>query len=117
MSSLRNSQFINKPKKVNLKLIEIKKSPLASKKWRAMFSDGTKTDFGASGYLDYTMHKNKKRKLLYQKRHLKDLKTKDPKRAGYLSYYILWNKESLNASINDYKKRLYLWNKTGKWSI
>ena len=34
---------------------------------------------------------------------MKDTRTGDPTRAGYLSLYILWNKPSLKASITDYK--------------
>jgi len=74
-------------------------------KYQAIFSDGKTTKFGASGYSDYTMNHDIKRRDLYRARHQKDLETKDPRRAGFLSFYILWNKPSLEESIKDYKKR------------
>ena len=39
-------------------------------------------------------------------RHKKDLRTNDPKRAGYLSYFILWGEsKSLRENVKSYKKR------------
>ena len=64
---------------------------------------------------DYTKHHDHKRKSRYIARHRKDLKTKNPVRAGYLSMFILWNKKSLNASIKDYRRRLNNYNRTGKF--
>ena len=48
-------------------------------------------------------------------RHHKDLKTGDPTRAGYLSMFVLWNKPSLAISIRDYRRRLGIYNRTGKF--
>ena len=82
--------------------LQILKSDKSEKKFKAVFTkdDGkTKTvHFGASGYEDYTQHKNLERRRLYRQRHVKDLKG-DPMRAGYLSYYILWG-ESTNFQTN-----------------
>lgn len=74
-----------------------------------------KRKFGASGMSDFTIHKDKERRERYISRHKKDLRTKDPMKPGYLSMYILWNKPSLKASLEDYKKRLNVYNKTGKF--
>ena len=41
--------------------IIFKKSPNPKKKFRVVFEDGTHTDFGASGYSDYTLHKDPER--------------------------------------------------------
>lgn len=90
------------------KLVSIKESPKADKKYVATFSDGEKvkhTHFGAAGMEDYTIHKDDERRERYRNRHRKDLMTNDPTRAGFLSWYILWNKKSLRESIADYKKR------------
>jgi hypothetical protein len=58
---------------------------------------------------DYTQHHNKARRLLYLKRHAKDLSTGDPTRAGFLSYYILWGPSaSLAANVRSYKARFGL---------
>jgi hypothetical protein len=101
-----------------IKLISIKKSTKSGKKFTATFEVSGKRrtiHFGADGYKDFTMHKDSKRRARYIKRHLKDLKTNDPTRAGYLSMYVLWNKKSLKASISDYRKRISIFNKTGKF--
>ena len=68
-----------------------------------------KTSFGAKGYDDYTIKKDKEQRDRYRKRHEKDLKTGDPMRAGYLSFHLLWgNSTSLKQNIKDYKKRFKL---------
>jgi len=57
--------------------------------------------FGASGYEDYTSHKDKDRRLLYVKRHMKrENWTKsgiDTK--GFWSYWLLWNEPSIEKAI------------------
>ena len=70
--------------------MQIVKSPKPGKKWRAVFNDGTHTDFGAAGMDDYTLTGDVAQRQRYRSRHRKDLETHDPKRPGYLSYYILW---------------------------
>lgn len=78
-------------------------------KWVAEFDDGTKTRFGASGMDDYTLTGDKDARLRYQIRHKKDLRTRDPKRAGYLSYYLLWgDSTSLAENLASYKRRFGL---------
>ena len=55
---------------------------------------------------DYTQHHDTERREAYRSRHEKDLKTGDPHRAGYLSYYILWgDSTSLAKNLADYKRR------------
>jgi hypothetical protein len=89
--------------------VEIKKSTNPKKKFVAIFYDKNKkkiktTHFGAVGYDDYTITKDVKQKELYRKRHAKDLKTNDFKRAGYLAYHVLWSKPTLKSSIAHYMK-------------
>lgn len=81
------------------------KSPLKDKKWRMIFDDGTHTDFGATGYTDYTLSKDPVRKELYLDRHRKNENWNDPKSAGALSRWILWNLPTIEASFKDYKRR------------
>lgn len=89
--------------------MKLERSPIAKKKWRAIFDDGTHTDFGDATMQDYTQHHNKTRRTLYRKRHAKDLATGDPTRAGFLSYYILWgDSTSLAANLRAYKNRFSL---------
>lgn len=94
------------------KLRRIEVSPIAGKKFRAIFydkdTDKTKhTDFGASGYDDYTRTHDKAQRDRYRERHKKDLETDDPTRAGFLSYYLLWSKPTLAEAVRKYKK---MWN-------
>ena len=89
-----------------------------SKKYEIIFEKNGKMytrKFGATGMSDYTIHKDKERRERYISRHKKDLRTNDPMKPGYLSMYILWNKPSVKASLADYKRRLNIYNKTGKF--
>lgn len=95
------------------KLLEIKKSSKAGKKWTAYFENTdtgrTKTThFGASGMEDFTQHKDPERAERYRQRHKKDLRTEDPTRAGYLSYFVLWSSPNMASNIRNYKKRFNL---------
>ena len=88
----------------------VKKSNKPNKKLMAIFTmdnGRTKTThFGASGMDDYTLTKNKEQRTRYRARHKKDLQTKDPMKAGYLSYYILWgDSTSRSENIKAYKRR------------
>lgn len=90
--------------------LTITPSDSKTKKYKAVFTydDGkTKTtQFGAKGYSDYLIHKDKERRKRYRDRHKKDLKTGDSTRAGYLSFYILWgDSTSLQTNIKSYKKK------------
>lgn len=103
-----------------MKLVSIMKSPRPGKKWRATFqhdghgSTGTlgftqfHTDFGATGYKDYTQSKDEGRAALYRARHKKDLLTNNPTRAGYLSYYVLWSGPSFEENVRHYKNKFHL---------
>lgn len=96
-----------------MKLLSIVKSPDPKKKFRATFEldNGTQkhTDFGSAGMDDYTLTKDKEQRERYRARHMKDLKTNDPSRAGYLSMHILWgDSTSIFENIKLYKKRFNL---------
>ena len=109
--------------KNKIKLLSLKPLKSGQKKYIAEFEvtskDGKKrkrsTKFGAKGMSDYTIHKDIERRNRYIKRHTKDLRTNDPTRAGFLSMYILWNKKSYKSSLTDYKRRLNIYNRTGKF--
>jgi hypothetical protein len=90
------------------KLVSVVKSPNPAKKWRATFKDGDRmkhTDFGQAGAPDFTLTGDEARRDAYRTRHKKDLDTGDYTRAGFLSYYLLWNKPTLAGSVRDYKSR------------
>jgi curved DNA-binding protein CbpA len=108
----------SKNKSKSIKLISIKRSTKKDKKLMATFEKGGRSKiihFGAAGMSDYTKHHDRTRRNRYIFRHLKDYKTGDPSRAGYLSMFVLWNKPSLQASISDYRRRLGIYNTTGKF--
>ncbi len=91
----------------------IKKSNKSGKKYMAVFTKDNgrskTTHFGAAGMPDYTLTGDKERRRLYRQRHSKDLRTNDPTRAGYLSYYILWGEStSIRKNIINYKNRFNL---------
>ena len=57
----------------------------------------------------YIDHGDKEKRKNYRARHKSDLDTKDFKRAGFLSYYLLWgDHKDLKKNIADYKKRFNL---------
>jgi hypothetical protein len=99
------------------RLVQIKEAPPNSKhKWVAHFADLPSTDgrtsspikttpFGARGFQDYTQHKDEERRRLYRERHHKDLSTRDPTRAGFLSYYLLWGDSTdIQENLRRYKR-------------
>lgn len=63
--------------------------------------------FGAKGMSDYTINKDPQRKRLYIKRH----KTRENwsksgiKTAGFWSRWLLWNKPTLNESIQNIENK------------
>jgi hypothetical protein len=91
-----------------MKLLSIKPSTRAGKKYVATFDDGTTTHFGASGMSDFTKNRDEERKQRYLDRHRPNENWNDPKSAGALSRWILWNKRTLRDSIADYKRRFRL---------
>jgi hypothetical protein len=89
--------------------MQLIKSPVQGKKWRAIFSDGTHTDFGATGYQDYLSHHDKLRRANYLSRHRSRENWNDPKSAGALSRWILWgDSTSLETNLRQFKKKFSL---------
>ena len=88
-----------------MKLLKVVKSKKEGKKWDAIFlKDNGKeksVSFGQKGADDFIKTNDVPQRRRYRNRHKKDLETNDPTRAGYLSFYLLWNKPTLE----DYKKR------------
>ena len=90
--------------------VTIKKSNLPEKKMVAIFYDINNNKiktvhFGASGYSDYTIHKDVERKKRYINRHKVNEDYTNPMTAGTLALYILWNKPTIKESIKDYKNK------------
>lgn len=92
--------------------VSLHKSQNKTKKYVIKFYDNNgkyikSTNFGATGYSDYTIHKDDDRKNRYIARHSNE-DWSDPTKAGTLSRFILWNKKTLNDSFKDYLKRFGL---------
>jgi hypothetical protein len=67
-----------------------------------------KVHFGAKGSSTYIDHQDEKKKDAYIARHRVNENFNNPMTAGSLARFILWNKTTLSASINDFKKRFNL---------
>jgi len=97
-----------------MKLLRIEASKAKNKRYVAIFDNNgksKKTNFGLKNPKKgtFTDTGNIESRSAYRARHKKDLKTKDPTRAGYLSYYLLWgNSKSLKVNLTNYKKRFNL---------
>jgi hypothetical protein len=71
--------------------------------------------FGAYDYNDYTIYYQidpklaKQKKSAYLKRHRKNEDWEDPRTAGALSRWILWNKPTIQESIESYIKRFNMY--------
>ena len=84
--------------------IILRKSKNKSNKYDATV-DGKTVSFGASGYSDFTIHKDEERKKNYDARHKPSENWNDLTTAGAWSKWILWNKPTLRESVRDMEKR------------
>lgn len=99
---------------MTIKKVKFSKSSNKKNKMMAEFYDENDkkvktTHFGALGYSDYTIHKNKERRYKYMIRHHKREDWEDPTSAGALSLYILWGPStSVKECINYFTKHFKL---------
>ena len=88
---------------------EVSKSTRQGKKYMAKVQSkdgGTKTvHFGATGYKDFTQHKDEDRKANYLKRHKANEDWTDTKTAGFWARHLLWNRASLQASARELRSK------------
>lgn len=91
-------------------MLVLKKSTNKNKKWMITFPDGKTVHFGATGYSDYTLHKDKARMSRYLVRHQsRENWTKSGiHTAGFWSRWLLWNRPSLRDSIKDVERKFNL---------
>lgn len=82
-------------------MYKLMKSPRPNKKFRVVLPGGRKVDFGAKGYSDYTIHKDKERMKRYIIRHQKreNWGKSGVATAGFWSRWVLWSEPSLRAAI------------------
>jgi hypothetical protein len=83
------------------------KSDKPNKKYYIITNDNKKVYFGASGYSDFTIHKDEARTQRYLNRHRNNENwTKSGiNTAGWWSRWILWHLPTFSASYQDIKKR------------
>lgn len=94
-----------------MELIEIGKSPRATKRLVATFKNGNriiKVHFGQQGSSTFLEHRDILKKENYIARHQVNEDWDNPIKAGTLARYILWNKPTLQSSIADFKARFGL---------
>ena len=94
-----------------MKLVGVEPSWRKDKKLVATFDDGTVTHFGARGYNDYVSYSEighnlaDERRRRYVVRHRGREDWSDPRRAGTLSRYVLWEKRTVPAAVRAFKRR------------
>jgi hypothetical protein len=71
------------------------------------YINGKEVSFGADGFEDFTTHGDEERKKNYLARHKprEDWTKRGIKTAGFWSRWLLWNKPSIEASIEDIEDR------------
>ena len=86
--------------------IVIKKSHNPKKKYDAIINENKTISFGANGYSDYTTNKDDKRKQNYIQRNSNEDWTKSNIASpAWMSRFLLWEKKSLPAAINNANKK------------
>ena len=74
--------------------------------------DGKQTiSYGASGYSDFTKHKDPQRKDLYLARHSKeDWSKSNIASPDWMSRYIIWGKTTLKGAVDNVNKTIKMLN-------
>lgn len=90
-------------------IIILKRSNRKNKKWMVKVDKRT-IHFGDSRYKDFTQHKDLNRRRLYILRHQKneDWTKTGIKTAGFWSYWLLWNKSTIEESKRDISRKFKL---------
>lgn len=89
-----------------MSIVYLAKSSRADKKYM-VYVDGKVTHFGATGYSDYTRHKDPERKQRYITRHqARENWTKSGiHTAGFWSRWLLWGEPTLQESIKAIERK------------
>ena len=98
--------------------VKIVRSPDRKKKFRAIFVDGRTVECGASGYSDYTKHKNPSRMRSYVLRHggrvpKRIIAERDPKKIQTMMLEVTssdkedWKRSGIDGA--GFWSRWYLW--------
>ncbi len=87
--------------------VEISKSNKEGKKLKAVIDNKKTIHFGASGYSDFTKHKDPERKERYLARHKKneDHSKSGINTSGFYARHVLWSEPTIEQSINKLNKK------------
>jgi len=84
----------------------IRPSTRKDKRYMAVFDDETTVHFGSKNGETYIDHHDEKKRKNYIKRHeLLNEDWSNPKKAGTLSRFLLWEKKSIGDAITSFKNR------------
>jgi len=86
----------------------IKPSTRQGKRYMAVFHDGTTIHFGQEGGSTFIDHKDEAKRKAYIARHRVREDWNNPKTAGSLSRYILWEKPTLSQAVSAFKSKFNL---------
>jgi hypothetical protein len=88
---------------------KLSRSEKPDKKFKVTIDNRT-IHFGAKGMSDYTINKDPERKRLYIKRHRarENWSKSGIKTAGFWSRWLLWNKPTLNESIQNIENKFHV---------
>ena len=87
-----------------MKEVILQKSSNPKKKYDA-YVEGKKVSFGATGYSDFTQHKNEERKKNYIARHKPNQNWNDLTTAGAWSRWLTWEKKTIPEAIKNMEKQ------------
>jgi len=96
-------------------LVGIRPSSLKTKKWTAIFDDGTRVHFGGAGCGDYPLYYEHDRSMARRKRrayiarHRVSETWLDPTAPGTLARIILWEYPTVHRAVKKYDDTVRMW--------
>jgi hypothetical protein len=100
------------------RIINIEPSPRQNKRFRAIFEDGKKINFGLKDGSTFIDHGSESKRNAYWRRHMGNYKERQliqnmTPSPSLLSAFLLWNKDTLDASIRDLNRHWALMERMG----
>ena len=88
-------------------MYKLTRSNRANKKYKITTPEGKTIHLGQKGADDFTTHFSEKRKASYLSRHKprEDWTKSGIDTAGFWARWLLWNKKSIQESVNDIRSR------------
>ena len=85
--------------------MKISVSNLPTKRFVAIFNNGTRVHFGQPGGFTYADGASEQTRLAYIARHKVGENWNDPYTAGALSRFILWEHRSIKTAVQEFNKK------------